>query len=68
MPDTKSILGSRTIWSNLVGLLALMLALGGRAIGVEEQGQLVEAILQTVAGASFVASTLFRVLAEHKLR
>jgi hypothetical protein len=68
MPDTKSILESRTIWSNLIGLLALLLALLGRSIGIEEQSQIVDAILQIVAGASFIVSTLFRVLAEHKLR
>jgi hypothetical protein len=48
--------------------MALLLALAGRSLGVDDQAQLVDAVLQIVAGASFVASTLFRLLAEHKLR
>jgi hypothetical protein len=68
MLDTKSILESRTVWSNLIGMMALLLALAGRSLGVDDQAQLVDAVLQIVAGASFVASTLFRLLAEHKLR
>jgi lysozyme family protein len=67
MSDTKSILSSRTVWSNLVGLAAIGLSLGGFDVAGFDSGPLVDAGLQVVAGASFVASTLFRVLATRKL-
>lgn len=67
MSDTKSILSSRTVWSNLVGLAAIGLSLGGFNVAGIDSGPLVDAGLQVVAGASFVASTLFRVLASRKI-
>jgi hypothetical protein len=68
MPDTKAILSSRTVWANLVGLMALFLSLSGTTLAANEQAQLVEALLQIVASASFVASTVFRIIAQHALR
>jgi hypothetical protein len=64
----KPILTSRTLWSNAVGLLALLLAASGIPADVlGDTGKIVDAILQITAGASFLASTLFRVLATRKL-
>ncbi|MFO1149270.1 MAG: glycoside hydrolase family 108 protein [Alsobacter sp.] len=67
MSDVKSILASRTVWSNAVGLAALGLsAVGFDTTGLDAPG-LVDAGLQVVAGGSFIASTLFRVLATRRL-
>jgi lysozyme family protein len=67
MNDTKSILTSRTVWSNLVGLVAIGLSLGGFNVAGIDTGPVVDAGLQAIAGASFVASTLFRVIATRKI-
>ena len=60
---TKTILESRTIWSNIVGLGALAASIFGHDIGITDQTELVDAALKVVAGASFVFSTIFRVKA-----
>lgn len=61
----KTILQSRTVWANLIGLASLGLsALGYGALDV---GGLTEAVLQTVTAGSFVASTLFRIGAKARL-
>ncbi|MBM6592365.1 glycoside hydrolase family 108 protein [Microvirga pudoricolor] len=68
MPDTKSILASRTVWSNLLGLLAVLAGvLGFDASGVDS-GAVADAIVQIVAAGSFIASTLFRILATQQIR
>ena len=67
MLDTKSIFSSRTVWANLVGLLALALGLLGFETGDLDQAGLVDAILQIVAAASFVTSTFFRSVATRQL-
>jgi lysozyme family protein len=66
--DTKSMLASRTVWSNLIGLGALGLSLIGIDVGSVDQNAFVSAILSVVTGASFIASTMFRVLAVQQLR
>ena len=68
MLDAKSILASRTVWANLVGLVALALGLLGFDTRELDQAALVESILQIVAAASFVFSTVFRILATRQLR
>ena len=68
MLDKKSILASRTVWANLVGLVALALGLLGFETRELDQAALVESILPIVAAASFVFSTLFRILATRQLR
>ncbi|HEX2136968.1 MAG TPA: hypothetical protein VHG30_13870 [Microvirga sp.] len=68
MLDKKSILASRTVWANLVGLVALALGLLGFETRELDQAALVESILQIVAAASFVLSTFFRILATRQLR
>jgi lysozyme family protein len=67
MIDTKSILGSRTVWSNFVGLSALALSALGFETGAIESAKVTDALLQIVAGGSFVASTVFRVIATRRL-
>lgn len=62
---TKSILQSRTVWANLIGLVSLGLSMFG--YGSLDVGGLTDAILQTVTAGSFIASTLFRIVAKAKL-
>ena len=60
----KPILTSRTVWSNAVGLLALRFRRSRRSRRVlGDPCRLVDAALQVAAGASFLASTAFRILA-----
>jgi hypothetical protein len=67
MDDWKNFFASRTIWSNLVGLAALLLGAFGFDLGAAEQEGVVVAVGQIVAGGCFLASTVFRVLATRKL-
>jgi lysozyme family protein len=67
MDMSKSILQSRTVWSNIVGILAIAASVLGFNAGLIDQGALVDAILKGFAGASFVASTLFRVIATKRI-
>jgi lysozyme family protein len=67
MNDTKSLLTSRTLWSNLVGLAALLAGIVGiDASGLDTQG-LADAIPQAVAAVSFIASSVFRIQATRRL-
>lgn len=67
MTDTKSLLTSKTLWSNLVGLSAVMLSIFGiDASGVDHAG-LSQAIPQVVAGLSFIASSVFRITASKRI-
>ncbi|NBJ11519.1 hypothetical protein [Microvirga arsenatis] len=68
MFDTKSILASRTVWANLVGLAALVLGLFGFDASALATGSFEEALVQLVAAGSFVASTVFRILATRQIR
>jgi hypothetical protein len=66
--DFKPLLASRTVWSNLVGLAAFILSVSGLPVdAIGDQGAVVDAVLQIVAGGSFLASTLFRVIATRRL-
>ena len=67
MIDTKTILASRTIWANLIGLASLALSLLGFDASALNTGAFVEAAVQLVAAASFVASTVFRILATKQI-
>ena len=67
MTDMKSILASRTVWSNVVGLTAIGLSTVGFDTRALDVGGVVDAGLQVVAGASFIASTVFRVVASRRL-
>jgi len=65
LSETKSILQSRTVWANLIGLASFGLSLFG--YGSLDVGGLTDAVLQTVTAGSFIASTVFRVTAKAKL-
>ena len=67
MIDTKTVLASRTIWSNVIGLAALGLGLFGLDASSLQTGEFTEAVVQLVAVGSFVASTLFRIRATKQL-
>lgn len=67
LTDVKSILASRTVWSNLVGLAALGLSVAGFDGNALNSPALVDAGLQVVAGGSFIASTVFRIVASRRL-
>ena len=67
MTDTKSVLASKTVWANLIGLAVLALGFLGVETGAIDQGALAEALTQLVAAASFIASTVFRVSATRRL-
>jgi DNA-binding NarL/FixJ family response regulator len=66
--NTKSILSSRTIWANIVGLFAFLLSATGISISAIDQNALVTAILSVITGGSFIASSYFRIKAEQKLK
>jgi lysozyme family protein len=66
--DTKSILASRTVWSNLIGLGAFALSFAGIDTGSIDQNALVNALLGAITGVSFIASTVFRITASHQLK
>jgi lysozyme family protein len=65
--DTKSILASRTIWANLIGFAALVLGLFGFDASALSTGAFEEALVQLIAAGSFVASTVFRIVATKQI-
>jgi hypothetical protein len=67
MNDMKTLVQSRTLWANLIGFLAIILSsFGFKSVGVDSN-QIVDVILQVIAGMSFLFSTVFRVLATKKI-
>jgi hypothetical protein len=67
MLDTKTILASRTVWANLIGLIALVLGLFGFDASELGTSAFEEAVIQFIAAASFIASTVFRILATKQI-
>jgi lysozyme family protein len=67
MFDTKTLLQSRTVWSNVVGFGSIALSLMGFQTMGLDQGLLTDRLLELVAAGSFVASTVFRVIATKRL-
>ena len=67
MIDTKTVLSSRTVWANIIGLGSLGLSLFGVQTGGIDQSGLADALAQVAAGVSFVASTYFRVQATRQI-
>jgi lysozyme family protein len=67
MEFTKTIFESRTIWANLVGVLALMLSWLGFDTSFVDKNVITDHLFQIIAGMSFLASTFFRVIASKKL-
>lgn len=68
MTHAKSFLASRTVWANLIGFAAIALSLLGFDVTGIDRGALTEAILQIVAGASFVLSTIGHIAATRRDR
>lgn len=67
MDITKGILTSRTVWANAIGIGALALSWLGFDTSGLDKGALTDSLLQAIAGVSFVASTLFRIIATKRL-
>ena len=67
MSDWKNLFASRTVWANFVGLGALVAGGFGIDLSGTDQEATTNALLQVVAGVSFLASTTFRILASKKL-
>ncbi len=61
MDNSQPVYASRTIWANLIGVISFVLSITGHG-GLDTAG-LTDAVLQLVTAGSFVASTLFRVIA-----
>lgn len=67
MTDTKSLLTSRTVWANVIGLASIGLSIFGVHTGQIDANGLADAMAQLVAAGSFVASTVFRVTATKQI-
>lgn len=67
MIDTKTIFASRTVWANLIGLAALVLGLFGFDASALNAGAFQESLVQFIAAASFIASTVFRIVATKQI-
>ena len=67
MIDTKSIFLSRTIWANAIGVVAFGLSVLGFDTKAVDAGSLADAALQIVTAGSFIASSVFRVIATKQL-
>lgn len=63
MTDSKGILMSRTVWANAIGLIAVGLGVIGFDAGAVDASGLADALVQIVAAGSFIASTIFRIVA-----
>jgi hypothetical protein len=64
----KSYFASRSIWSNIIGLAALVLdIMGFDSIAPEEQEQLLDAVLKLIEVGGFMAGIIFRAIATKKL-
>jgi lysozyme family protein len=64
---SKNILESRTVWANTIGFASLALSILGFKTGEVDANLVADKALEAVAAVSFIASTLFRVLATKKL-
>lgn len=67
MMDNKTVFASRTVWANLIGLAALALGVFGYDASPLDAGAFEEAVAQMIAAGSFIASTVFRVMATKQL-
>ncbi|KAF0227838.1 MAG: hypothetical protein FD175_2544 [Beijerinckiaceae bacterium] len=67
MEMAKTFFSSRTIWANVIGMIALALSWFGFDTSTVDKAAVTDNILQAVAALSFVASTVFRVVASKRL-
>lgn len=64
---SKSIVESRTVWANVIGMAAIGASLLGFDTSGVDQAAVIDAVLKGVAALGFVASTVFRIKATRKL-
>ena len=67
MDITKTIFASRTIWANVIGMIALAFSWLGFDTSSVDKSAVTDNLLLVITGGSFVASTVFRVLATKRL-
>ncbi len=67
MEITKTFFLSRTVWANLIGFGSLALSILGFRTGEIDANLLADRILEIIAAGSFIASTVFRVVATKRL-
>jgi hypothetical protein len=68
MNQAKTMLSSRTLWANAVGLASVLyVALGGDASAIDAD-EIGARIAEVVAGVSFLASSAFRIMATRRLQ
>jgi len=67
MIDRKPVTASRTVWANIIGLACTVLAIVGVDTGGVDTDRFAEAAAQLVAAVSFIASTVFRIIASKQL-
>lgn len=65
--DYKALLQSKTVWSNLIGLVALLLAMFGYNITPEDQIALTSHVLEFIVLATQVLSIHYRIKATKKI-
>lgn len=68
--EVKPFLQSKTVWSLLVALIAMLIAntpVGSAMAGSEAQGQIVDAIMQVVAAVFTILGIVFRASATKRL-
>lgn len=66
MTDIKGMLASRTVWSGIIGFLAVLAGAFGVNFGVENEA-VVAAVIKVVEGLSFLAAIFFRVVATARI-
>lgn len=64
--DVKSVFASKTVWANILGFLATTPFLAKYLAGIDVSAT-AEAISALVTAGSFLASTLFRVIATKRI-
>ena len=67
MDATKSILTSRTLWANTIGLMALGLSALGFNTQALDTSAITDSLFQLVAAGSFIISSIFRVVATKRI-
>ncbi|CAN1509856.1 zliS Lysozyme family protein [Rhabdaerophilaceae bacterium] len=67
MDITKTFFQSRTVWANIIGFGCLVLSLLGFRTGDLDVNLLTDRVLEMIAAGSFVASTVFRIIATKRL-
>lgn len=67
MDETKPFYLSKTVWVNLIGLASIALSVFGVSTTGLDASAFADSILQAIAAISFIASSVFRVVATKRL-